>query len=502
MDIKSTMSKHGFGNRSTNHIVIDGNGELWLTMAPIAIGGFLSMGSNTLPGALRVEPLEDGKSVPYTYTVTEALLELETEKGAKVRFAVDSDAQALRIKGNTAFRLNAVAMALRSTSIITDDGVIINIGAARYLMVAKKGTLSFDDTYMVNEFSSVTPVLDVDPEDGEFELYAYDLPDDMATPAITKTIDECAGENSADFKAFYDGLVDVPAEWTDVKEKIAHLLWLCQRVLSGKNEITVENKYNSKNTNAALMAIVSMAFKDAAKAVDTLLSYPVELPPVAAIAAARLIDDNMLVDSRKEIYRVYSALESIVRYCVNERTTCKDGLSYYAYRFESGIERSPEFFKVGEPVMAPDLNVYLIIASEVIGKLAKMEYDDGMAKKWDAHSKTLTTKLIAELWDGESFVGKNVYTDKASNPDEFLSLIPILLGSRLPEEIIRKLAAKIDTAAVSTATGLLLAGGLYDAGEKTSAAELVIKALGDVRSGGALNPFYGASLLAMAHKIL
>ena len=502
MDIKSTMSKYGFGHRGANHIVIDGSGELWLAMAPVAIGGFLSMGMNRLPGSLRVEPLEGGEPVPYTYAVTESLLELETGKGAKVRFAIDLDAQALRIKGNTDFRLNAVDMALRSTSMVTNDGVVISVGAARYLMVAKKGTLSFDDTYLVNDFSSVTPVLDVAAQDGEFELCVYDLPADKPIPVITKTLEQCAEESSADFKAFYDGLVDIPAQWDDVKEKIAYAFWLCQRALDGKNEVTVENKYSSKNTNAALMAIVSMAFKDAKKAVNMLLSYPATMPPVAAIAAARLIDDNMLCDSRNEIYRVYAALEPVARYCVNERTIDKDGLSYYAYRYESGIERSPEFFKVGEPVLAPDLNAYLILTSEILGKLAKMEYDDGVAKKWEMHAKALTVKLIAELWDGESFIGKNAYTEKVSKPDEFLSLIPILLGSRLPADITSTLATKIDDTSTGTAIGLLLAGGLFDAGEKTAAAEIVAKTLESVRADGIQDPFFGASLLAMAHKVL
>ena len=502
MDIKSTMSKYGFGHRSTNHIIIDSGGELWLTMAPVAIGGFLSMGAKTLPGSLKVEPMENGVCVPYSYTVTESLLELETKKGSKVRFSIDKDAQALRITGNTALRLNGVEVSLRSTSLITNDGVIVNIGAFRYLMVAKRGNLSFDDTYIVNKFSSVTPVLDIALEDGEFEFCAYELPDDKAIPIVTKTLEECAEENESDFVAFCESLVDLPVEWSDVKEKIAYAIWLCQRVLDGKNEVTVENKYDSKNTGSVLMAIVSMAFKDAKKAVDMLLSYPVELPPVAGLAAARLIDDNMLNDSRGEIYRVYSALESAARKIVNERMSDKYGLSFYAYRFESGLVRAPEFFEVGEPVLAPDINTYLIIVSEVIGKLAKMEYDDGMAKKWEAHAKSLKTKLIAELWNGESFIGKNVYTGKPSGPDEFLSLVPILLGSRLPEDIIRKLAAKIDASTVNSAVGLLLAGGLYDAYEEAAAKEIVLRALENVRSSGIDNPFYGASLLAMAHKVL
>ena len=178
-----------------------------------------------------------------------------------------------------------------------------------------------------------------------------------------------------------------------------------------------------------------------------------------------------------------------------------DGLSYYAYRFESGVA-SPEFFKAGEPVLAPDLNTYLIIASEVIGRLARLEYDDGIAQKWEKHARELTIRLIAELWNGEDFVGKNAYTEKLSPPDAKLSLVPILLGGKLPQEIIKKLASKIDSATFTGAPMLLLLGGLYDAGETEKATALVTEQLEKARQNGIDCPFYGAELLAMAHKIL
>ena len=502
MDIKTVMSEFGFGHRWSRHVVVDHEGELWLAMAPVAVGGFLPMGATSMPGTLRVEPVENGAAAPFTYTVSEALLELATPGGGAVKIAIDADTQALRIKGNTAFCLNGGEAAAFVTTLNTPEGVVIGAGSNRYLITAKKGKITFDDTWILNQFHSVTPKLDVEPEDGEFELYAFDLPPDADIPEITKTLEECAADNSAAFASFIDTLTDVPAEWADVKEKIAYPVWLCHRVLTGEHEVIVANKRNSKETGSRLMAIASMAFKDPRTAVNMLLSYPVELPPAAGVAAARLLNENMLNDSRGEIYRVYSALETAARECVRERTVDMDGLSFNAFRFESGLNRSPEFFKAGEPVFTPDLNAYLIIISEVLGKLAKMEYDDGVAQKWAANSKTLTAKLIAELWNGEDFIGKNAYTGELSEPDEFLSLVPIILGARLPQEIIKKLASKINAEVCDSATGFLLAGGLFDAGETEAAKNIALNALKKVRAEGISCPFYGASLLALAHKVL
>lgn len=502
MDINPVMSKFGFGHRSAKHIIIDHEGELWLAMAPVAVGGFLAMGTAGTPGTLRIEPLENGEAVPFTYAATESSLKLEAKNGAKVEFAIDKDAQAIRIKGDSAFRLNGVVPGMRSSSLNTPEGVILSSGATRYLITAPKGVITFDDSYILGEFRSVTPVLDVEPENGGFELCVFDLPADTKTPEITKTLCECAAESASEFAAFIDSLVDIPAVWNDVKEKIAYPLWLCHRFMVSDYEVIVENKYNDKNTDSRLMSIASMAFKDAKRAVDMILSYPVDLPPVAAVAAARLLGEDMLNDSRGEIYRIYSALEAVARKCMNKRTIDKEGLSYYAYRFESGCARSPAFFDAGEPVLAPDLNAYLALTSDVLGKLAKMEYDTGIGVKWEAHAQTILVNLIAELWDGESFIGKNAYSGETSGPDEFLSLIPIILGSRLPKDIISKLAAKIDAEVCDSAIGFLLAGGLYDAGEKETAAEIANSALGKARSGGIECPFYGASLLALAHKVL
>ena len=106
---------------------------------------------------------------------------------------------------------------------------------------------------------------------------------------------------------------------------------LCHRVLEGSDtEVIVRNKYNSRETSAELMSIASLAFKDAGRAVELLLAYPPDLPPVAGYAAARLLAEGLLNDSRGEIYRVYAALDAVARKCMDERTVVRGGLCFYA----------------------------------------------------------------------------------------------------------------------------------------------------------------------------
>ena len=127
-----------------------------------------------------------------------------------------------------------------------------------------------------------------------------------------------------------------------------------------------------------------------------------------------------------------------------------------------------------------------------------MEYDDGVGQKWAAHAEALLKRLVYELWNGDGFVGKNAYTGDLSDSDKKLSAVPLILGSRLPADII----SMIPVDDVGDEEGLLVVAGLYDAGEREKAIAITTKALEALRSGMVESPFYGASLLALAHKVL
>jgi hypothetical protein len=496
------MSTFGFGHRESRQIVIERDGELWLAAAPAAVGGFLPMGVSSLPGTLRVDPLANGEPEKYTYEATESLLELTTASGAKFQLAIDSGASALRIEGSSAIRLDGVATASFGTSTILREGIKLSVGAINYLFVVKHGKWKFDDTWLLNQFHSVTPVLEVTPDGGRVEIAVYDLPADTPIPALNGTLSDCAAANAADFAKFRDSLLDIPGEWRDVRDRAAFLLWLCHRRRDDGAEFIVRNKYNDAFSSAQMMAIASMAFKDEAKALSLLLANPVSSPPIAGAAVAAMLERGMLNDARGTIYQVYSLLDDAARFWINERTVEKDGLSFYAYRFESGAPTSPEFFTVGEPVFAPDLNSYLILISEVLGKLALLEYDDGEGHKWEERSKSLLRMMFGELWNGEDFVGKNPYTGEQSEADPFLSLVPIVLGGRSPAGMAARIGDKMTLDKVKSPEGLLLVAGLFDAGAVSKAKEMTGKALESVRAEGIGDPFYGASLIALAAKTL
>ena len=149
-------------------------------------------------------------------------------------------------------------------------------------------------------------------------------------------------------------------------------------------------------------------------------------------------------------------------------------------------------------MLAPDLNAYLVLVCETLGRLAGMEYDLGPARKWTERSRALLKALTDELWNGEAFVGKNPYTGETSGPDEALSAVPLVLGGRLPPEI----AAKLPVEAADSPEHCLMAAGAFDAGRRDEVRAMTRRALEAVRAGTADDPFYGAALLWLAHKVL
>jgi hypothetical protein len=469
------MQTFGFGHRDARHLIVEKNDELWLAAAPTTMGGLFVMGPSALPGTMRIEPLtDDGQLAKFDYTATESRLDLTAGK-ATLRFAIDAAAGAVRIEGDCALRLNATEAAMFSSSLRTRDGIVVSLGAMRYLFAVKRGKVTFDDTWLLAQFHSVTPVLTIEPEDGAIEVVAYDLPADTTPPAITKTLDECAVASAESFAAFSDTLVDVSDEYADVKQKIAYAMWISHRVINGV-EVIVENKYRSANTNSRLMASASLAFKDVDTAVRYLLALPIgEAPPIVAIAAAQLLPK--LNDARGTIFRVYSAFEASLRWWQNNRTLTKDGLAFYAYRYENTLVANPAYFSVGEPVFAPDLNAYLILAAHVCGELAALERDAGMGAKWTAYAAQLAKTLVYKLWDegAQQFVGENAYTGERSGADAVLSNVPIILEDYLPQALLDRLSPEE-----------------FDVAQEAE----------NIRADGVTDAFYGAKWLTLASREL
>jgi hypothetical protein len=78
---------------------------------------------------------------------------------------------------------------------------------------------------------------------------------------------------------------------------------------------------------------------------------------------------------------------------------------------------------------------------ETLAKLAEGSHQYAAAEEWDRRSKKLLDTLVNEFWDGEKFIIR-----VNGKPVDSMSAIcyePIMLGKRLPQHIIDKVAEKL-----------------------------------------------------------
>ena len=209
----------------------------------------------------------------------------------------------------------------------------------------------------------------------------------------------------------------------------------------------------------------------------------------------------------------------------NRFSDSADGLPHYEQSDESGMEDGSTF-RESCCMVTPDLPTYLILLYEELGNLAAdLGMEPGVRESWYRKAAALQEKLIEKLWNGECFVSHTMEGREIERDYGILGYLPVLLGHRLPEEILRKLVADLkkegyilcdcgfdkektiardlcDVGANSVRGycyqpfNLLLISGLFDCGEVELAREAANRFCGAMLENGGigavLNAFTGA----------
>ncbi len=302
-------------------------------------------GGTSSMGILRIQIMDGGKELPYSVNAGPFIAELITGKG-RVRFAIDKAANALRMEGDVP-QLRLSSPLTGANSVKYADGVETNLGG-RVVHRILRGTFEFDDSWMLKRWSSVPPCLDIMAVDGRMEAACIELPADTDVPEITRSLDECAAENKADFEAFCDTLKPTDG-------LTAYRLWS-----------------EARKTGSAELACESYLFSDP-RAVFELALASAEagksgITPLFGAVVLRMRDEGMLEKiSEEDIARLREALKDALAWWRKYRFDTARGRYFYAYRDETG-EENPQWF--GEaPVYAPQLQERLSQLEAAVGAL-------------------------------------------------------------------------------------------------------------------------------------
>lgn len=164
-------------------------------------------------------------------------------------------------------------------------------------------------------------------------------------------------------------------------------------------------------------------------------------PPIHGWALQRLLDTH--IPEQPVLARVYERLAAWTEWWFTCRDFDADGVPNYTHSNDSGADNA-SLFDIGTPLEAPDLSAYLVLQLDALARVASLLGDESAAGSWARRSSALLTRLSEHLWEDGNFVGKisGTHTYEA-HPTSILSILPLVLGERLDQNIFRALTERL-----------------------------------------------------------
>ncbi|MCC7210181.1 MAG: hypothetical protein IT323_22960 [Anaerolineae bacterium] len=169
---------------------------------------------------------------------------------------------------------------------------------------------------------------------------------------------------------------------------------------------------------------------------ETPVDADVTKPPLAAWTALKLYETSHNADFLQEVY------EPICRWhdwWFNHSRGSGD-LCQYRHPFSSGLDDSP-LWDLGMPVVAPDLNTYLCLQTESLGKIADIIGLPDDAAQWRDRADRIAQAMLETLWDGEQGLFRALHLGQQPIPTLTpFSLLPLWTGRYAPDITARLVA--------------------------------------------------------------
>ena len=160
-------------------------------------------------------------------------------------------------------------------------------------------------------------------------------------------------------------------------------------------------------------------------------------PPFQGIALLWLMKNRDLsVIPVEEKKWLYDRLKKWTEFFLLCRDLDHDGIWENRKNGETGWEDGPYFY-VGFPLASPDMNAYLELCMEALAAFGK-ELGEPDADEWKAKAEKLLDLIVKTFWDGERWFAFNAITKQAAKTDSLPLYAALILGDRLPKDIVDK----------------------------------------------------------------
>ena len=497
------------------------------------------------PKLLMINLVANGEELPYTYYCDEAKLTLESTKG-KAEFTFESPEIML-------VRLECVSLRINCVPIIHEYGIeraqdevelaFIPIGKLLFKVIS--GSMCNDVRWNFRQACPYPITIEICPGvDGIGEAAIHEYFSNEVAKESYMPFDEAYEKTMKEFEAFYRSYTESSDKYQDMTRLAAWIIWQSRMGPSGslKNTIIYRYKHFLLHAFGWHHGFHAMAMKNNVKESFNLLmaffayqnehgalpdhvsdmnveSWISTSPPVFGLAVCYMLDHFDLTSLTIEDYQaLYEKLSLYADWWLKQRDHTKTGFPSYYHASDSGYGDAT-LFANGLPLQAADLQAYMVMLCEACGRIAAILSYDEQAKNWMNESKRFLTFLTAELWDGEQFLAKNPGNGTLFKCGSIAQLQPIILGKRLPKEIIAKVkerllddkeyltaygmasehlhSDKVDMSAFSRGAVIapmqcMIILGLFDAGEEDAARKLAACYLDALMIKGptmGINPF-------------
>ncbi len=154
-------------------------------------------------------------------------------------------------------------------------------------------------------------------------------------------------------------------------------------------------------------------------------------PPIQGFLYPQFIKNNPEFGKMKVLQKVYAGMKKNTDWWLNFRGETP----FYLHGNDSGADNSTCFDKC-ECIESPELVAFLSVQCDFLSTTAEKlgYYTDKRIYKQLADE--LAEKAISKYWDGERLFVRNAETQERYNGESLLPLHLLVLGNRLPKEII------------------------------------------------------------------
>ena len=163
-------------------------------------------------------------------------------------------------------------------------------------------------------------------------------------------------------------------------------------------------------------------------------------PPIHGWAFQRLRGTLSRPLTAAELEMAYDGLSRWTNYWLTSRRVPGHSLPYYQHGNDSGWDNATTFDR-DRIIEAPDLAAFLVVQLDVLTGLGREL--GRQVEEWDAARGELFDALLRQLWTSDGFVAVGARSGDVSSTSSLLTLVPLVLGQRLPVEMRDDMAERV-----------------------------------------------------------